>query len=178
MASSSSNTNTASARTPNVLPLLLCETLGFFQQHHLDDITNVANNAVQDGVNGMEESLNKWADERVSLETTARKAGSRTTSIFTPMRRPMESSRVPSHSRRHWSTTPITFLISSKRGISEISSCLHWTYLPHQAGLDLTVTPEKEPELTHEVEELKKQLDGPLVFSQFSPLICSLHLGA
>ncbi|KDR76674.1 hypothetical protein GALMADRAFT_267650 [Galerina marginata CBS 339.88] len=32
----------------------------------LDDTINIANNAVQDGVNGMEEFLQKWADERVA----------------------------------------------------------------------------------------------------------------
>ncbi|KAF8958863.1 Mis12 protein-domain-containing protein [Flammula alnicola] len=50
----------------NAPPLLLCEALGFSPQLLLDDIINIANNAVQDGVNGMEEFLNKWADERVA----------------------------------------------------------------------------------------------------------------
>ena len=44
--------------------LLLCESLGFSPQLLLDDIINVANNAVQDGVNGMEEFLVKWVEER------------------------------------------------------------------------------------------------------------------
>ncbi|KAJ2931947.1 hypothetical protein H1R20_g5133, partial [Candolleomyces eurysporus] len=44
--------------------LLLCEALGFSPQLLLDDIINIANNAVQDGVNGMEEFLVKWVEER------------------------------------------------------------------------------------------------------------------
>ena len=50
----------------NVPPLLLCEALGFSPQLLLDDIINIANTAVQDDVNGMEEFLQKWADERVA----------------------------------------------------------------------------------------------------------------
>jgi kinetochore protein Mis12/MTW1 len=51
---------------PTQLPssLLLCEALGFAPQLLLDDIINIANNAVQDGVNGMEEFLIKWVEER------------------------------------------------------------------------------------------------------------------
>jgi hypothetical protein len=48
--------------------LLLCEALGFSPQLLLDDIINIANNAVQDGVNGMEEFLQKWVDERISRD--------------------------------------------------------------------------------------------------------------
>jgi kinetochore protein Mis12/MTW1 len=44
--------------------LLLCEALGFSPQLLLDDIINISNNAVQDGVNGMEEFLVKWVEER------------------------------------------------------------------------------------------------------------------
>src|SRR5258708_18785517 len=47
-------------------PLLLCEALGFSPQLLLDDIINIVNTAVQDGVNGMKEFLQKWADERVA----------------------------------------------------------------------------------------------------------------
>ncbi|KAF5313586.1 hypothetical protein D9611_010153 [Ephemerocybe angulata] len=44
--------------------LLLCEALGFSPQLLLDDIINISNNAVQDGVNGMEEFLVKWVEDR------------------------------------------------------------------------------------------------------------------
>ena len=48
----------------NAPPLLIAEALGFSPQLLLDDIINIANNAVQDGVNGMEQFLQKWADAR------------------------------------------------------------------------------------------------------------------
>ena len=61
-------TTTASASTQatptTTSSLLLCEALGFSPQLLLDDIINIANNAVQDGVNGMEEFLVKWVEER------------------------------------------------------------------------------------------------------------------
>ena len=52
--------------TKTTHPLLICEALGFSPQLLLDDITNTANNAVQDGVNGMEEFLQKWVDEKLA----------------------------------------------------------------------------------------------------------------
>ena len=43
---------------------LLPEALDFLPQLLLDDIINVANNTVTNGVNGMEEFLQRWADTR------------------------------------------------------------------------------------------------------------------
>ncbi|KAF8869230.1 hypothetical protein BD779DRAFT_1740220 [Infundibulicybe gibba] len=51
-------------QTPSDPSLLITETLGFSPQLFLDDIINIANNAVQDGVNGMEGLLENWADAR------------------------------------------------------------------------------------------------------------------
>ena len=51
--------------TKTTHPLLL----GFSPQLLLDDIINTANNAVQDGVDGMEEFLQKWADEKARQNT-------------------------------------------------------------------------------------------------------------
>ena len=49
-------------------PLLICEALGFSPRLLLDDIirVNTANNAVQDRVNGIEEFLQKWANEKLA----------------------------------------------------------------------------------------------------------------
>ena len=55
--------------TKTTHPLLICEALGFSPQLLLDDIINTANNAVQVGVDGMEEFLQKWADEKARQNT-------------------------------------------------------------------------------------------------------------
>ncbi|KAF5318496.1 hypothetical protein D9619_011034 [Psilocybe cf. subviscida] len=165
MASSSSNAPSVSARTPNVPPLLLCEALGFSPQLLLDDIINIANNAVQDGVNGMEEFLNKWADERMALEDANPKAGSRTTSTLNADAdatiHEVEQGLVAFQTLLEYHTD-IAFDFFEAwclRNIFMIPPDLP-VVLPHQAGLDLTATPEKEQALMDEVEELRKQLDA------------------
>ncbi|KAJ2912446.1 hypothetical protein MD484_g7965, partial [Candolleomyces efflorescens] len=57
-------TSTTPSLPTTTSSLLLCEALGFSPQLLLDDIINISNNAVQDGVNGMEEFLVKWVEER------------------------------------------------------------------------------------------------------------------
>ena len=52
--------------TKTTHPLLICEALGFSPQLLLDDVINTDNNAVQNEVNGMEEFLQKWANEKLA----------------------------------------------------------------------------------------------------------------
>ena len=86
-------------------PLLICEALGFSPQLLLDDITNTraANNAVQDGVNGMEEFLQKWVDEK--LAETQSSLGS--DAIM---------HEVELHFKHFWNTIRTSRLISLSRG--------------------------------------------------------------
>ncbi|KAF9003442.1 hypothetical protein BDQ17DRAFT_1390567 [Cyathus striatus] len=125
--------------TPNAPHLLLCEILGFSPQLLLDDIINIANNAVQDGVNGMEEFLYKWVDERAAS-------------------RPDD-----------WDPTN-----DIEQGLVSFQTLLEYhtdiafdffeadlpTVLPHQEGLNLEISPEKEQALMDDVEKLRGQLEN------------------
>ena len=52
------------SRPSTVPPLLITEALGFSPQLLLDDIINIANAAVTDGVNGLEGFLQQWVEKR------------------------------------------------------------------------------------------------------------------
>jgi kinetochore protein Mis12/MTW1 len=144
--------------TQNVPPLLLCEALGFSPQLLLDDIINIANNAVQDGVNGMEEFLNKWADERDAHAPAAAADAQGEEDATT---HEVEQGLVAFQTLLEYHTD-IAFDFFEAwclRNIFMIPADLP-VVLPHQEGLDLTATPEQEQDAMDEVEELRKRLDG------------------
>ncbi|KAF8156576.1 Mis12 protein-domain-containing protein [Crassisporium funariophilum] len=154
MPPNSQGQTTATGVTQTVAPLLLCEALGFSPQLLLDDIINVANNAVQDGVNGMEEFLQKWADERVARAELSQENVDATT-------HEVEQGLVAFQTllEHHTDIAFDFFEAWCLRNIFMIPQDLP-IVLPHQEGLDLTINPEKEQELMDEVEELRKRLDG------------------
>lgn len=131
--------------------LLLCEALGFSPQILLDDIINIANNAVQDGVNGMEEFLEKWAEERTSRGNTA----------AIDSTHEVEQGLVAFQTLLEYHTDIAFDFFEgwSLRNIFHIPPDLP-IVLPHQEGLDLTVTAEREQELMNEMEDLRNQLDN------------------
>ncbi|GLB39402.1 putative mis12 protein [Lyophyllum shimeji] len=137
-------------QTKPVPPFLLPEILGFAPQLLLDDIINIANNAVQDGVNGMEEFLEKWADAR------AERQGGDWDST-----QEVEQGLVAFQTLLEYHTDIAFdfFEAWSLRNIFAIPPDLP-IVVPHQLGLDLTTTPEREQELMDEMEELRKQLDN------------------
>ena len=150
--------STAGPSIKNVPPLLLCEALGFSPQLLLDDIINIANNAVQDGVNGMEEFLQKWADERVAQGD---ENDPKTRANIEETTHEVEQGLVAFQTLLEYHTDIAFdfFEAWSLRNIFMIPPDLP-VVLPHQEGLDLTVTPEQEQEAMDEVEELRKRLDG------------------
>jgi len=164
-ASSSSTTHV----TQNSPPLLLCEGLGFSPQLLLDDIINIANNAVQDGVNGMEEFLQKWADERVAQGD---ENDPKTRANVEETTHEVEQGLVAFQTLLEYHTDIAFdfFEAWSLRNIFVIPPDLP-VVLPHQEGLDLTVTTEQEQEAMDEVEELRKRLDG--VCNAFTNLYAS-----
>ena len=139
------------ASTTQASTLLLCEALGFSPQILLDDIINIANNAVQDGVNGMEEFLEKWAEERASRGDTA----------AIDSTHEVEQGLVAFQTLlEHHTDIAFDFFEGwSLRNIFHIPPDLP-IVLPHQEGLDLTVTSEREQELMNEMEDLRNQLDN------------------
>lgn len=134
----------------SVPPLLICEALGFSPQLLLDDIINVANQAVQDGVNGMEEFLQKWTDQR------AEKLGGDWDGT-----QEVEQGLVAFQTLLEYHTDIAFdfFEAWSLRNIFAIPPDLP-IVLPHQENLDLTATPEREQELMDEVEQLRKKIDA------------------
>jgi kinetochore protein Mis12/MTW1 len=138
--------------TKTTHPLLICQALGFSPQLLLDDIINTANNAVQDGVNGMEEFLEKWVDERLSK--TPSLVGSDV------IIHEVEQGLVAFQTllEHHTDIAFDFFEAWCLRNIFMIPSDLP-IVLPHQEGLDFTITVGKEQELVDEVEQLRKRLD-------------------
>ncbi|PPQ81772.1 hypothetical protein CVT25_013684 [Psilocybe cyanescens] len=159
-------TTPSSSITPQNAPsLLLSEALGFSPQLLLDDIINIANNAVQDGVNGMEEFLEKWADERVAASSAASGTGANSRAQVDAdadaTTHEVEQGLVAFQTLLEYHTDLAFDFFEAwcMRNIFVVPTDLP-IVLPHQQGLDLTVTPEQEVEAMEEVEELRKRLDG------------------
>ncbi len=148
--------------------LLLCEALGFSPQLLLDDIINIANNAVQDGVNGMEEFLQKWANERASRGGDSSSSSLINNNTEATTIHEVEQGLVAFQTLLEYHTD-IAFDFFEAwclRNIFMIPPDLP-IVLPHQASLDLTVTADQEQQLVEEVEVLRRKLDNvinPLFF--------------
>ncbi|KAF8637183.1 hypothetical protein AX17_002980 [Amanita inopinata Kibby_2008] len=137
--------------------LLLPEALGFSPQLLLDDIINIANNAVQDGVNGMEEFLQNWTDKRIS-----RSPETEVESI-----QEVEQGLVAFQTLLEYHTDIAFdfFEAWSLRNIFAVPQELEVeVVLPHHEGLDLTVGgvegERREKELMDEIDELRQKLDN------------------
>ncbi|KAG6917760.1 hypothetical protein DXG01_001165 [Tephrocybe rancida] len=145
-----SNEAGPSHQTRQVPHLLLPEILGFSPQLLLDDIINIANNAVQDGVNGMEEFLEKWVDARAERQGGDWDSTQEVEQGLVAFQTLLE---------HHTDIAFDFFEAWSLRNIFAIPPDLP-IVVPHQQTLDLTQTPEREQELMDELEELRKQLDN------------------
>ena len=140
---------------PTVPSVLLPELLGFSPQLLLDDVINVANNAVTETVDGMEEFLLRWADERAL--TPAGKGWDSSQDIeqgLVAFQTLLES---------HIDIAFDFFELWSLRNIFAIPNDLP-IVAPHQRGLDLGTEPETETELMAEIEELRRNIDNVLLF--------------
>ncbi|KAJ6541904.1 Mis12 protein-domain-containing protein [Mycena capillaripes] len=124
-----------------VPPQLLTEALGFSPQLLLDDIINVANHAVQDGVNGTEDFLQQRAGEMDGTQE-------------------IEQGLVAFQTLLEFHTDVAFdfFEAWSLRNIFAVPADLPLV-LPHHEHLDLTHTPEREQELMDEVERLRNSLE-------------------
>ncbi|KAL0952564.1 hypothetical protein HGRIS_006820 [Hohenbuehelia grisea] len=143
--------------TTTVPPLLLPEALGISPQLLLDDIINIVNNAVTDAVNGMEEFLQRWADDRAQREAAAgRDSEQAENELFAEVEQGLVSFQTLLE--YHTDIAFDFFEAWSLRNIFAVPPDLPYV-LPHQEGHDLTQTPERENELINEIDELRKQLD-------------------
>ncbi|KAJ7705114.1 Mis12 protein-domain-containing protein [Mycena metata] len=126
-------------------PQLLTEALGFSPQLLLDDIINVANLAVQDGVNGTEDFLQQRAAQLGEMDGTQE----------------IEQGLVAFQTLLEFHTDVAFdfFEAWSLRNIFAVPADLPLV-LPHHEHLDPTHTPEREQELIDEVEKLRNQLEN------------------
>ena len=136
-------------------PLLLPEALGFSPQLLLDDIINIANNAVQDGVNGMEEFLQNWTDKRIAaLPSTEVESIQEVEQGLVAFQTLLEY---------HTDIAFDFFEAWSLRNIFAVPPDLD-VVLPLQEGLDLSVDREqaeqREKELVDEIEELRGKIEN------------------
>ncbi|KAH6915694.1 Mis12 protein-domain-containing protein [Coprinopsis sp. MPI-PUGE-AT-0042] len=177
------NDKASESTAPTQLPssLLLCEALGFAPQLLLDDIINIANNAVQDGVNGMEEFLIKWVEEREEKRKNAppeppakRKKGKKHAKAAEEeaedLTQEVEQGLVAFQTLLEYHTDIAFdfFEAWSLRNIFFIPPELEHgdvVVLPHYEGANLTGVEggtsvvDKEREMMEETEELRKRLD-------------------
>ncbi|KAF9044611.1 Mis12-domain-containing protein, partial [Hymenopellis radicata] len=132
-------------------PLLLAEALGFSPQLLLDDIINIANDSIDDGVNGMEAFLEKWVEDR---------AVDRPGSKNWDGNQEVEQGLVAFQTLLEFHTDMAFDYLEawSLRNIFAVPFDLP-IVLPHQQGLDLTVTPEREQELMDEATELRAKIE-------------------
>jgi len=147
-------------------PLLVCEALGFSPQLLLDDIINVANQAVQDGVNGMEEFLQKWMDQR------AEKLGGDWDGT-----QEVEQGLVAFQTLLEYHTDIAFdfFEAWSLRNIFVVPQDLP-VVLPHHEKLDLTATLAREQDLLNHIEQLRRKIDAVCLDAVMSSTTYSLPL--
>ncbi|KAK7063816.1 Mis12-domain-containing protein [Favolaschia claudopus] len=136
---------TSDAPQALIPPQLLTEALGFSPQLLLDDIINVANHAVQDGVNGTEDFLQQRAAQHNDTENNQE----------------IEQGLVAFQTLLEFHTDVAFdfFEAWSLRNIFAVPADLPLV-LPHHEHLDLTHTPEMEQELMDEVEQLRNALEN------------------
>lgn len=148
------------------LPLLLPEALGFSPQLLLDDIINVANNAVQDGVNGMEEFLQNWTDKRSAISP----------SVEVESIQEVEQGLVAFQTLLEYHTDIAFdfFEAWSLRNIFAVPPDVG-VVLPHHEGLDLSIdraqAEQREKELADEIEELRNKIDNVCFYSPTIALV-------
>ncbi|KAI0327644.1 Mis12-domain-containing protein [Cubamyces sp. BRFM 1775] len=132
---------------PTVPSVLLPELLGFIPQFLLDDIINVANDEAKQSVDAMEQFLQRWADARA--EKTAE---------WDPTQE-IEQGLVSFQTllESHVDVAFDFFEAWSMRNIFAIPADLP-IVAPHQAGLNLEESPEKEAEILAEIDELRRKV--------------------
>lgn len=147
-----------SAQGPTVPPVLLPEILQFSPQLLLDDIINFANEAITNTVDGLEEFLFRWANDR---EQRINEDWDSTQEV--------EQGLVAFQTLLEYHTDIAFdfFETWSLRNIFAIPADLP-IVVPHQEGLDLTYPPERESELMSEIDELRKKIDAASLMSRFS----------
>ncbi|KAJ7902976.1 Mis12 protein-domain-containing protein [Mycena leptocephala] len=125
-------------------PQLLTEALGFSPQLLLDDIINVANHAVQDGVNGAEDFLQQPAQLGEMDRTQEIEQG------LVAFQTLLEF---------HTDVAFDIFEAWSLRNIFAVPADLPLV-LPHHEDLDFTHAPLREQELMDQVEGLRNSLEN------------------
>jgi kinetochore protein Mis12/MTW1 len=152
---------------PTVPPVLLPELLGFSPQLLLDDVINVANNAVTETVAGMEIFLLRWAEERA--KTAAGKHWDSNQDIeqgLVAFQTLLES---------HIDIAFDFFELWSLRNIFAIPADLP-IVAPHHKGLDLQTEPERELELMTEIDDLRRKIDNVRFYDlHLTRVLFSLH---
>jgi Mis12 protein len=142
------------ATAPSVL---LPELLGFSPQFVLDQIINIANNAVQQSVDAIEGFLRRWADKRVEKLGGDWDSTQEIEQGLVAFQTLLES---------HVDIALDFFEVWCMRNIFVVPADLP-IVVPHQRGLNLEQPPEKEQELLAEIEDLRRQIEvvsGKLAF--------------
>ncbi|TFK49225.1 hypothetical protein OE88DRAFT_1662651 [Heliocybe sulcata] len=137
---------------PTVPSVLLPEILGFIPQLLLDDIVNIANNAVGHTVDAVEQFFNKEAEKREAENQVQEDDG-----WDTEVEQGLVAYQTLLDS--HVDIAFDFFEAWSLRNIFAVPADLPLV-VPHQEGLNLEQPPEREAELMAEVEELRRNIDN------------------
>ncbi|OBZ77804.1 Centromere protein mis12 [Grifola frondosa] len=133
---------------PSVPSVLLPELIGFIPQYLLDDIINIANDATKESVEAMERFLERWADARTQKVDAEWDPSQEIEQGLVAFQTLLES---------HIDIAFDFFEAWSLRNIFAIPADLP-IVVPHQQGLDLNESPEREAELLAEITELRRKV--------------------
>jgi kinetochore protein Mis12/MTW1 len=128
--------------------ILLPELLGFSPQFVLDQIINIANNAVQQSVDAIEAFLRRWADDRAVKLDGDWDSTQEIEQGLVAFQTLLES---------HVDIALDFFEVWCMRNIFVVPADLP-IVVPHQRGLNLDQPPEKEQELLAEIEDLRRRI--------------------
>ncbi|KAJ7146222.1 Mis12 protein-domain-containing protein [Mycena epipterygia] len=127
-------------------PQLLADTLGFTPQLLLDDIINIANHAVQDGVNGVEDFLQQRLARQLGDVDGTNEVEQGLVAFQTLL-------------EFHTDVAFDVFEAWSLRNVFAVPADLP-IVLPHHENLDLTQTPDHEQALMDEIDDLRARIES------------------
>jgi kinetochore protein Mis12/MTW1 len=153
--------------TQTVAPILLPEILGFSPHLLLDDVIDIANDAIRLTVDAMEEFILRWADERAktSAQATAKTTKTATGSSWDgKTESEMGIISLQTLLESHTDLAFDAFEAWSLRNIFTFAPELP-IVVPHQRGLSLYEARRDELALMDEIGELRRELETVREFS-------------
>lgn len=137
------------AQPDSVSPILLAEILGFSPTLLLDDIIDIANDAIRLTVDAMEEFILRWVEERLQSAPSGWDGRAESELGIISLQTLLES---------HADVAFDAFEAWSLRNIFTFAPELP-VVVPHQEGLNLRYKEGEEVNLMNEIDELRRKIE-------------------